>query len=399
MELPIEKLRLNDSDVLDYYPRNPDYVLLRVYRQLSSTVEMMRTLTREIAYSDSKHLYGEAKTILEKAKDDVKKSKQKGKPDITPLIKTEHAIHDLFLALLSNIGYIHGIEEPKRISDHRDTIGTLNQGYNALGAIIRERFCPWYPFQDPESFGHKKGSDDRKIPLMGYQGRNTGIVRATHIYQVSMDFQDVIRDHERLLNLYLTTNQVPLKERRRFFTLFLLRMKPHIDYMFCERECGLPGFEKKARTILKELRDLSKALFIQRNGIEPTVTGRQGRPMTIPEAKQFFKTIIRNSGKRIIELDEKGIKRCLEEGHFTDDDATHLHQHMERIGRIRGSQIHDRIKRKLAVPGRLRTAIFQGDELTDDPEWLVCSELPLATQYGKGKADLVVFKRNTEVSC
>jgi hypothetical protein len=369
-------------------PIHPNRVMARaILTGLSTTVELMRIIKTQ----ETQHQYELSKKKLKEVKKAYDASKKTRKPDFSPITKAEPSIRENFLAMLSEKASKFGNIEVVRVYDPRDTIRRLNQGYNRAGGVIRNFNACWYDFPNTEQFGYRKGKDGRKIRITGYFGPSTGKVQTKHCDNPSLDFGDVNREHLRLLNTWSFIYQVPLNDAHAYFRLFYLRVKPYMDYIYSERRSGLPGFEKGAWELLSNLKQEMGALYPVRNGEESFVTRR----IVFPTSKytvSFIKTSLKKSSN-VTEEDKDWTLKLINEGIIRNRDVTRISQTVQQITRKRGSREHENFQKCFSGSRDINDIILSGDEMTDNPEFILVSELNLNTEFGKGRLDLGLFAR------
>ncbi|MHA2261666.1 MAG: hypothetical protein ACXAEN_04680 [Candidatus Thorarchaeota archaeon] len=370
-------------------PSHPNKVIERAYLVgLSVTLELLRSIkTKPI-----QGLYNSCKKQFARARERYLKSRSKGKPDFSFITKCEGNIRNNFLAALWEKTSRYGNVESRRVRDPTETIETLNHLFNIAGAALRDFIVCWYPFPQPDSFGERVESDGRRYRIMGYQGRKTGPVTLGHPDIPALDLGDVLREPIRLLASFCYVHQVPLNDSVAYFRLFLIRSKPFLDYFYTERQCGLGGLREGVRGILNQLKRELAGFYNARNGEVPSVT--MSRPLRRPKFSQkFFVSLLKEGARGLSEIERAEIEQLVSEGYLTSKDVEHVHRVAEHRAGKRGSRVHEHIRKSLPSPRNLRTAILNGDDINDDPEWLICTEVPLQTEQGLGRIDIVLLRR------
>ena len=163
--------------------------------------------------------------------------------------------------------------------------------------------------------------------------------------------------------------------------------------------------------ILRELKNDIAQHYTVRTGDTPTVTAglEYGEP-TFDSA--FFREQVREARERGIDaiaLDE--VERILESGSIistvidehtgkerpapclTEQDVRYFWRRLFELSGQRGTQVHQQITGLFPSHWTVERAIRFGDELGGEDGYLLCSEIPIDTALGRGRIDLVLFRR------
>jgi hypothetical protein len=367
---------------------------------LSTHVYLQGTLKNTV----TAHYHESSRAILKRGKEAYYISKAMGHPDFSHVTGTENNIRKNGLDLLEENAAAYGCTETKRARKWYEEVGPLNQRLNAGGAALRECAVLDYPMGQGEQLFAEEGSEIG----YGYHGDSRApAYNLIHKTLPELDFVDSVRYHIQILNTDCYIFDVPVRDTRRYSNLFLLRARKYLDHIYTEHKYGEKGFRKGTLRILRELRNDIRQHYSTRGEDTPTVSSSISYPHptfsmqffhdAVAEAKQAgvdplaiqeLERILK-PGTNIIP-DAKGKSRpCLRK-----EDVEHIWKLATDRGKKIGSIIHGHITDLFS---RFRTV---GDAIrNDDRDRLnkdatrIVAELPLDTKLGRGRADLIVFRR------
>ncbi|MBD3408358.1 MAG: hypothetical protein GF411_19700 [Candidatus Lokiarchaeota archaeon] len=382
----------------------------RVLRQAIMTgLSTSLYIQRSIVSRTTRHLYESSRKIWSDAKSEYKNSIKEGNPDFEIIVKAERNIRRNTLFILFEIAAAYGSTEVSRTRSHHEKIGPVNQRFNTVGSVMREFAAALYPF--PEIF-----IDKEKTKLSRGYRESSFCHQITPIHSTpELDFVDICRIHLRVIAVQCFIYGVGISDTRRYANLFLLKMKPYLDFIYTEHLTGEQGFREASIQILREIKEMISKAYCIRSGITETVTKQLSREITIDFDTDFFLDQIEEAREvGIPKLFLKELERISEGGSvvesssmsesdylkhsgksnpcITSADVRHLWTIAKKKGAKIGSQVHQYL---LSGFNRFHSAIqaINNDTIGKMDGYRLCTELPLDTAIGKGRADLVLFKR------
>ena len=385
-------------------PTHPNRVIATaVQKGLSATLEMQRSIKNK----NTEKAYASSREIWSAARDVYLQTKRLRRADFSYIMKAEPNMRDNLLNMLYEKAAAYGNTEVFRVKSSSDTVGPLNIRFNVCGAALRDFAMTMYPFPDPTFFGTRTQHHDSKqktFRIMGYEADSYGPrTPLIHPDMVPMDFVDAIRHHLDYLATYCYIYDVPPRDTGRYWKLFQLNARAYLDYMYSEHLYGKRAFRVGTNAILQTLKMDIQTHCSVRTGNAPTVTGSiELRKPSFSMA--FFESQIAEAKAVGIEhpsLNE--LERILQGGYrigeheeepcLTENDVKHIWRAALRRSRKLGSQIHRHISDQLCSPWSLAEAIRHGDSLGSDDGYLLCSELSVQTNFGEGKVDIILLRR------
>ncbi len=378
-------------------------------RGLSAAVELQRDIKNKRTIG----LYQSSQRILSDAMDEYYQTVKSGVANHSKTVKAENNVRRNVLDMCCENAAAYGNTEVRRVKKSDEDIGPLNQRFNICGAHLRNFAMTMFTFQEPEFFGYQTRKIDGQSTTfrsMGYgrdsYGPHTPLV---HPDLPSLDFADAVRHHLDYLATFCYIYDVPPRETGRYWNLYQLRARPYLEYIYSECSFGKKGFREGTRQVLRGIKeDITKHYNI-RSGDAPTVTGSLRTPKP-SFSTNFFSNLIAEARSRGI--DDPGLDE-LERLHTTyppheddkiegDDtkttylrerDVRAIHQRISKRVTKAGSQIHRTISSQLSSPWNLRNIIMNGDSLGSNDQHLVSFEVPVDTELGKGKVDIILSER------
>ncbi|TFG32447.1 hypothetical protein EU528_03380 [Candidatus Thorarchaeota archaeon] len=383
-------------------PIHPNLVLTRSLRTSLSTVVYLQ---RAIKNKNTAHLHESSRNILGKAQKKYRKSKERGHPDFDHLAEAENNIRKNSLQMLFEIAAAYGNKEVRRVKSSDKSVGPLNQRFNIGGAVLRDFVMTTFPFPDRELlYGFTEET-------YGYHGDSL-CHKVVPIHNLpELDFIDSCRKHVQVLNTWCYIFDVSLTDTAKYSNLFLLRARPYLERIYSENKYGKAGFREGTLKVLRDLKDDIAKHHKVRIGDTPTVTS--SFEFEEPKFKvNFFKEQVREARERGIvssTLDELDrivnggsiIKTILDEETLeekpapclTEDDVKHIWRRLRELSGQKGTQVHRQITSLFPSHWNISRAIRFGDELGGEDGYLLISEIPVDTELGKGRIDLILLKR------
>ncbi len=391
------------------YPYSPARVIARAYLNGLSS---LRNLLRERVTKDTKDVYTRTQNLWTGAMKKWEESKKSGDRDFSHITGVERHMRRNFYEMIWKTTAPFGNKEYKRVrSERTGQVGRMNRLINMAGAQLRNYVVTRFPFPEPEVIGQRGGK-----PIFGYGEDSTfGWVEVSHATLGELDFADMIRSHVLELCRKCFIYDVPMNAARRYVSLLIWRLSPFLEYLYTSGESGRWGFARSRR---KEGRkktgpDADKILREIVAEIESIYGTRTGRPKVVTESveasrqtlnKSFFKEQIEELRrvKKDVSREEKECKEIWADlldcycrrGILRDEDAKRMQEETVRRARWQGIRWHRLMSNGLPQPFGLESVVLDGDSLADEgDEWLLVAEVPVTTELGEGRADLVMFKR------
>jgi hypothetical protein len=328
------------------------------------------------------------------------------------ILKAEPRVRDNNRKILFENAARFGFSEVSRQKNPDGTVGPINQRLNACGAALREFAHCEFPFPEPTDYGtqtYTLGTDSMKFRVAGYDKSSFGPrVTLAHPDLPSMDFGDAVRSHNEYIAAFCAIRGVPVRETTRYSNLFLLLVRPYLEYIYSEYKTGKPGFQKGVFNTLRQIKEL-----VNKAGFHPTMyeDKRISRDQVFnsPVVKlEFIDDQIRDAEAfyssehalvtEVKRLKDGGVGRSYaldepEEKCLTVKDVEYIRQRAVQRSVFAGSIFHRRITALFPSPWRITDVIFNGDRYARDSKYIIVSELPVVMKSGIVKVDLVLFKR------
>ncbi|TET11614.1 MAG: hypothetical protein E3J86_02550 [Candidatus Thorarchaeota archaeon] len=391
-------------------PTHPNKVIsTAMKRGLSSAVELQRDIKNKNTFG----LFESSQNILSHAMSEYYQTVRAGKSDLSPIIQVEKNVRRNILDMFWEVASAYGNTEIKRVKKSDETIGPLNQRFNTCGAELRNFGMTMFPFPNPEFFGYQMRNIDGKETTFrsaGYRrdsyGPHTPLV---HPDLPSLDFVDAVRHHLDYLATFCYKYDVPPRETGRYWNLYQQRARPFLEHIYSECSSGKKGFREGTRHVLRRIKEDIMNHYKIRSGDVPTVTGS----IDIPRpsfSTDFFSNIITEARSKGIndsaidelerlhttfpphEVDKKDDDES-RETYLRERDVRNIWQRLSKRVTKTGSQVHRTISSQLSGPWNLRNVIMNGDSLGSDDGFLVSFEVPVDTELGKGKVDIILSER------
>jgi hypothetical protein len=398
-------------------PVHPERVISRAVKTgLTATIELQRNISNKTTvkhYKSSQEIWSIRQQVYQL-------TKERGTPDYSHILKAEPQLRDNMHKMFFENAAKYGHTEVSRQKRSDDTMGPINQRLNANGAALREFSQTMFPMPDSVSFGtrtRRDGTVRKKYRVAGYEGSSFGPrTILAHPDLPSMDFGDAVRSHNEYLAVFCAIHDVSVRETTRYSNLFLLLVRPYLEYIYSEYKVGKSTFQKGVNLALRQVKQLIlKAGYQPTMYTERTVTGEleTRSPEYKKENKVFFEKqqdearsfygdhpavaeLERLSGKETIgdsEFSRKLEAEVSEDSLFTERDVEHIRQKATKRSRVAGSILHRRISDLFPSPWHLNDVIYQGDKYERNSDYIIISEVPLWTPYGAGKIDLILLER------
>ena len=308
-----------------------------------------------------------------------------------------------------------GNTETKRVySWEEGTVGPLNALLNFAGARLRDLALIFYPFPEPllyqvrvypdnttkvipKSVVDRLGKDfpidnaEKVYWKAGYSGNRYGPrILLAHPTLPGMDFVDMIRAHLVELCKQCFNNSVPRSGAHRYIRLLIHRLRPYLDWVYTQRETGMPNFNPESDQILSEIVREIRALFGRRAGVRRSVTKElyndDGSLNNVAELRELIVQYMMN--KTLKKKEKKLCQRILDEidqGRIVDRDVEKLMTQVSSLITREGNYWHRVLLSKLHHPASFKQVVYAGDKMMDDDysSVLVVAELPVERRSGQ----------------
>ncbi|MGY5854485.1 MAG: hypothetical protein RTU92_13035 [Candidatus Thorarchaeota archaeon] len=379
---------------------------------LRSVVDILEHRTTK----DTEHIYQRAYTRFSKAIAKWRESKRRGAPDFSFITHQEkHLRSDELQNIWESTARFGNLETKRIMNEKQGVVGPLNKLLNIMGAMLRDFFLCMYPLTEPIPIGQ---IGTRMI--WGYEGdEKLGCVPVSHGADLpELDFADMIRSHCRELCRKAFILGVDSNTLSKYGLLLIRRLSVFTDYVYTNGKYGRWGFKRPrnknakskqegphADRMLKEIVAELEAQFGKHEPQRPKPSGQ------LPEhdrhaTSQFFHHQVsqlrdyNRDDSQHIRLRKKDWARFLEKllaGRnpiLRDKDAQYLQRVVRNRARWEGIKSHSLLTDGLPQPFNLRSIILDGSKMVEsENDFLVVAEVPTDTPQGRGRADIVIFKR------
>ena len=397
-----------DSGEATEYPYSPARVLAQAHL---AGLSYLCDLFRERAPKDIAYLYDSTRRQWQEARDGWEQSKSEGRPDFSHITRVERHLRRNFNTMIWETTARFGNREWKRVKSERvGQVGPMNKYLNMAGAQLRDYGMTRFSFPEPEIVGRR----GRRYVAVYEDPLHYCRVEVNHTTMPELDFVDMVRAPVFELARKCFINNVPMTEARRYVNLLLRRLSPFLEYLYTSGESGRWGFKRKRkRRKGDEPPDADQILRQIVLEIEALYGGTIGRPQPPTHqlssdfeglGLQYFLdqvTTLRYPQEEVADSEyaEHIIHAdflkdlCLREI-LRDVDAKWISEEARRRARWYGITWHRMLTNGYPQPFSLRRVILEGDGLLNDGEGqLLAAEVPVTTELGEGRADLVVFNR------
>ena len=396
-------------------PKDPARTLQKAQlAALRALVDILHDKTNK----DTKHIYYRAKSRLDASIAQWERSIRQGTPDFSCVTDKENTFRTDELENTWETTIASGNLETKRVKSERDgTVGPVNKMLSIFGALLRDHFLFSLPLEQPVEIGKKKTRT-----VWGYRSAEVGDVPVAHGADLpELDLADMIRSHGRELVRKSFIDSAEYKEFRRYAYLLIRRLTPFVEYIYTDGKHGRRTFHhlenEKDRLasdgpcgddILGELTKEIASLFGHKRGRAPRPS-RSGARRKSKLIKSFFKDQINELVSDVEDLSQGEIEHRakwaadlqeLTEGkkpRLRLPDANSIRTQASIMARWEGTHCHKVITEGFAQPFNL-TELISGRVTV---QWLnsrfaVATEVPIQTEKGRGKADIVLLQHLEE---
>jgi hypothetical protein len=402
-------------------PVHPERVISRAIKAgLSATIELQRNISSSI----TKKYYESSYSTWSIRQQVYQITKKRGAPDFSHIAKAEASIRNNTRQMFFENAAKYGFVETHRQKSADDRVDPLNQRFNACGAVVRENSEIMFPFPEPTNFGthtRQHGNARKKYRRAGFEESSFGPrVILAHPDLPSLDFGDAIRSHNEYLATFCVIHDVPLRETTRYSNLFFLLARPYLEYLYSESKCGNANFQKGVNRALRQVKELILAtgyqptMYVKRTvtkelEFEESRNEEENKTFFMKseeDAREFYgdhpaaaelrrlrgcKDDIGNSTDAQVARDDNSKED--DDAIFTERDVKHIRNKAAKRARVAGSIMHRRIADLFPSPWHLNDVILSGDRYSRSSDYIIISEVPVQTQQGAGKVDLILCER------
>ncbi len=390
------------------YPHDPAQAIARAYL---NGLSALRDLFRERTIKSIEDVYASTQRQWTEALSKWRASRRGGKPDFSHITNVEKHMRRNFNKMIWETTARYGNREYKRIQNERKgRIGPLNRLLNMAGAQLRNWVVTRFPFPEPKTAGRRG-----KRWIAGYEGGSDyPWVEVAHTVLAELDFGDMLRAHIFELCRKCFINDVPMNNARRYVGLLIWRLSPFLEYLYTSKESGKRGFKRSRRSgrrdseqldanwILREIVQEIEAFYGTHYGRAPSLTqsieesrARWDLSFFLDQVTQLRYPEEEASESEIRQAWADFLKDLCERGILRDEDGEWLQKEVMRRARWHGIRWHRLMTNGLVQPYDLESVVFNGDRWVEEgDQWLLAAEIPVETSLGKGRADLVMFRRH-----
>ncbi|MDF1541332.1 MAG: hypothetical protein P1Q69_20710, partial [Candidatus Thorarchaeota archaeon] len=362
----------------------------------------------------TKKIYSRARLRLGKSVAKWEKSIEEGNPDFSLVAKKENTFRVDELANIWETTALYGNTERKRVKSERDgLVGPVNRFLNISGALLRDHILFLLPLEEPTEIGKKKTKT-----IWGYESDTVGKVPVAHGADLpELDLADMIRSHVREFARKAYISSTDFREFSRYAYLLIRRLTPFIECIYTDGKHGRMRFHRPknekerladdgpcADEILRELvNEIASVYGSKRGRLSRLSRSKSKRASTL--VKSFFEDqideLLSDDGqlsqdqilvrwKWVADLREltKGKKPRLRVR-----DAEYIRTQASTIARWEGTYSHKIITDGFVQPFNL-TDLIAGRTTAQnlDSKFAIATEVPIQTDRGKGKADIVLLQ-------
>ncbi len=357
------------------------------------------------------HIYESSKRIWRTAKARYQQSLRDGKPDFSHITEAENNIRKNSQQILFEKAAVYGNVEVQRAKSRDDTVGPMNQLHNIGGAAMREFVIANYPQPDLQQVLSEDGEVRFVYPASSFGPE----IEPIHVTLPEMDFIDSCREHIQVLDTHSFIYDVENRNASRYCNLFLLKARPYLDYIYSEHIYGKAGFREGTLRTLKELKERIARTHSIRIGKTSTVTTHRKTHHPKFDVGFFQEQINDAISARVSSIAIDEIQRVLDGGSITEtvlvtdsegniegeepapcltkNDVEFLWKSASALARKRGTQVHRLICSQFPSFWSIKRAILNDEPTIHNDGYLMTAEIPVDTERGKGRVDLVLLRR------
>ncbi|NHJ15177.1 MAG: hypothetical protein EAX95_15960, partial [Candidatus Thorarchaeota archaeon] len=384
------------------HPYSPARTLARAHL---TGLSALKDLVRERVIKSIRPVYERTLHLWAKAQEGWEQSKRDGNRNFSHITEVERHLRRNQLKLIWETTARYGNTEYKRVRSEREgRVGPMNRLLNMAGAQLRNYAMTRFPFPEPEQRGTERG----------YWGDDTfPWVDVIHRTLPELDFIDMIRAHVFELCRKCFIYAVPVRDARSYVNLLIWRLSPFLEHLYTSGESGRwgskrtrkrkkTGQEKCADEILRDIVEELRALYTMHYGypVPPTHMLSEERKFDMGYfANEAGRLRVHTEGfsqEEVHRQDQQAdlILGLCSRGILRDIDAEKLGEEYVQRTRWHGIKWHELMTNGLVQPHTLRNVVLEGDRYAAKGDtFMVMAEVSVRTTLGRGRADLVVFRR------
>ncbi|MHA1925192.1 MAG: hypothetical protein ACW974_04705, partial [Candidatus Thorarchaeota archaeon] len=375
-------------------PVHPNRVLSQAIKKGLSTAV---TIQGRIKNKTTRHLHESSKKIWKTATKRYRESQR----EFQYIIDAENNIRKNGLQMLFEKAAAYGNIEVSRVKSLDDTIGPLNQRFNIGGAALRDFALAMYPFPEPEVLPSGR---------LGYPKSSHG-PEVIPIHAIpELDFIDCVRQHVQVLCTHCYIFDVPNRDTGRYTNLFLLRVRPYLDWIYSEGKYGLKDFRTGTLRVLREVKNEIARIHSVRSETRETVTSRMEFEPPIFTIDFFRKQVEEAKSAGVAPIITSEIERLLDGGSLdwdenddplpclTERDVGYIWSLASKRARKRGSQVHRQLLTQFPSFWDIKRAILNDGDVDSEDGYILCSETDIDTEAGTGRADILLLRREATLT-
>ncbi len=355
------------------------------------------------------------------AKKELKENQVLSPHDFSSVQNIEHLLRQRWLDIIWHSTKRYGNREFKRIYSWREgSVGPLNGLLNYAGARLRDLATTHYSFPDPQHYLILQYSDGIKTVVpqsaisedvpkdvakkywrVGYSGDSKSPrFLLSHPTLPELDFVDMIRGHVQELCRQLFIYNVPRNEAHRYIRLLVHRLKPFLDWFYSQGEIGRKDFypdgDRELRDIVLEVRAVYGRRAGRRERLSDQLEWKDTAPLTVEFLKAHAESLCNGSTSEEIRDACDKILGYINSEYITEPDLQKLEDQISAISQREGNDWHRVLLSVFHHPRSLKSVLFAGDSMLERPtDRQFFAEVPIRSNTGHGKADLVLFVRRS----
>ncbi len=355
------------------------------------------------------------------AKKELKENQVLSPHDFSSVQNIEHLLRQRWLDIIWHSTKRYGNREFKRVYSWREgSVGPLNSLLNYAGARLRDLATTHYPFPEPQYYLFLQYADGRKtfVPRSvvsedtpddavreywraGYPGDSKSPrFLLSHPTLPELDFVDMIRGHVQELCRQLFIYNVPRNEAHRYIRLLIHRLKPFLDWFYSEGMTGRKDFypeaDRELRDIVLEIRAVYGRRAGRRERLSDQLEWEDTAPLTVEFLKSKTQSLRSSSTSKEVRDACDRILAYIGSEYITEPDLMRLREQVSAISQREGNDWHRVLLSVFHHPRSLKSVLFAGDSMLECPtDRQFLAEVPIRSNRGHGKADLVLFVRRS----
>lgn len=398
------------------YPRHPERVLASaLYAGLSALYRLADQMSDD--YDPTAYqLFVGIREMWQETREEL----QALDNDLTPLFNIEPNMRKNLLGMLWHLTKYYGNSEFKRVYRWTEgTIGPLNALLNYAGAQLRTVAMRLFPMPAPTYYQirehpdgtiqrlhrstamkHPAGEKIRTHWIAAYPGNSTHPdFRLRHPTLPELDLIDMVRAHVVEIVRQCFIHNVPRRVSHSYIRRLIHRLAPFVEWKYTEGSTGRKDFWPDADRELKRIVTEIQAVYGRRIGRMPRATQQLDdipSNVTVKIIEEQTQRAENRDTSKEMRQTVAALRAQIKKRFITDQDAQAFVDDLTHRAALEGNRWHRFLANGFYQPNSLSEVVFHADKhqraLSDI---LVAFEVPVPTSLGSGKADIVVFSRQT----